>query len=415
MRHKLYLQIYFSFIGGLLLFALLAGFTWHTLSGESEPAKIKAGMSLLLAEALPTEQPAAELQQRLKKLGATINVQLSLYSRDGEHLSSSAAPLPLPKARLEQGRDHEWDQAAGNFTLRLADGRWLVVSHQGNHFPSPLIAILLLLGVLGLAAKPVARRLTCRLEQLQKQVDAFGHGDLTARAKVRGVDEIATLATRFNHAAERIEKLIEGQKHILSGASHELRSPLTRMRMAIELMQPESLAETKHKLEADIAELDDLVEELLMASRLDAGSSVKPFEPIDLLALAAEAGAPYAAEISGEAISVMGDETMLRRLLRNLLENGSRHAVTAPVSLHVSCNGKDVLIRVCDDGPGIPAGEQEKVFEPFYQGHSDQQAHGSIGLGLSLVRKIAHQHHGEVRYVENDTHGACFEVRLPMA
>lgn len=411
MRHKLYLQIYFSFIGGLLLFVLLAGLTWKTLSGENEPARIKAGMSLLLAEALPTAQPADELQQRLKKLAATINVQLSLYSRDGEHLISSAAPLLLPKAQIEQD---QWDHAAGSFTLRLTDGRWLVVSHQGNHFPSPLIAILLLLGVLGIAAKPVARRLTCRLEQLQKQVDAFGHGDLKARAKVRGVDEIATLASRFNHAAERIEKLIEGQKHILSGASHELRSPLTRMRMAIELMQPDSVAETKRKLETDIAELDDLVEELLMASRLDAGSSVKPFEPIDMLALAAEVGAPYAAEVSGEAISVTGDEIMLRRLLRNLLENGNRHAVATPVALHVSRDENDALIRVCDDGPGIPADEQEKVFEPFYQGRSDKQTHGSIGLGLSLVRKIARQHHGEVRYIEDGTHGACFEVRLPM-
>jgi len=412
MLHKLYLQIYFAFMGGLVLFALLAGLAWKTLSEGDEPARFKAGLSLLVSQALPQQLPAEQLQTKLKQLANTFEVKLSLYSRDGQHLISSGSRLPLPKDRQNYGWDHNHDHDMNNFSIRLDDGRWLIVANANKAFPIPLVIIALLLIVLGLAAYPLAKRLTCRLEQLQKQVDAFGQGNLNARAEIKGKDEIATLASRFNHTAEQIEKLIEAQKHVLSGASHELRSPLTRMRMAIELMEPASVAETKSRLEADIAELDDLVDELLLASKLDADSSQKPFEKIDLLALAAEVGANYHSDISGTPISVMGDELMLRRLLRNLLENGQRYAVEAPVSLSVSGNSECAVLKVCDDGPGIPESEQQRIFEPFYQARSGGENHGSIGLGLSLVRKIAHQHHGDVRYVSEPGTGACFEVTI---
>jgi len=408
MRHKLYLQIYFAFLGGLILFALLAGLAWKTLSEGNEPARFKAGLSLLVSQSLPINESPELLQPRLQELAKTFEVTLSLYNRDNKHVASTGSPLPLPKSRHNWGHDHDRE----NFSLRLDDGRWLVVSHQSGNFPMPLIIIILLFAVLGMAAYPIAKRLTCRLEQLQTQVDAFGQGNLKARAAITGKDEIATLAKRFNHTAERIEKLIEAQKHILSGASHELRSPLTRMRMAIELMQNDSIDSTKAKLETDIAELDDLVDELLMASKLDAGSSEKQLEQIDLLALAAEVGINYRAEISGVPTFVMGDELMLRRLLRNLLENGSRYAVNAPVSVTVESRDNSALIRVCDDGPGIDEMEQKRIFEPFYQARTGKGNHGSIGLGLSLVRKIACQHHGGVRYVSEHQDGACFEVSL---
>ena len=409
-RHKLYLQIYFAFLGGLILFALLAGVAWKTLSEGDEPARFKAGLSLLVSEALPQNATAEQLEPKLNKLARTFEVKLSLYNRNGKHLISSGSRLPLPKERHRSGWDHKHDHDMNNFSIRLDDGRWLIVSNANKPFPFPLVIIALLLIVLGLAAYPLAKRLTCRLEQLQKQVDAFGQGNLGARANIKGKDEIATLASRFNHTAEQIEKLIEAQKHVLSGASHELRSPLTRMRMAIELMEPSSVADTKSRLEADIVELDDLVDELLLASKLDAGSSVKTFESIDLLALAAEVSASYQADVSGTPVTILGDEQMLRRLLRNLLENASRFATNAPVKISISSNGKDAIIRVCDDGPGIPESEQKRIFEPFYQARSGGESNGSIGLGLSLVRKIARQHHGDVRYLSDYTSGACFEV-----
>lgn len=410
MRHKLYLQIYFAFLGGLLLFALLAGITWKYMGDSDERGHFQSALSVLLTEALPEHAPIEKSKQTMLKLAKEFNVQLSLYSHDNRHLASTSSRLPLPREQIKSGWNH--NRKGGQFVLRLSDGRWLVVSHREPRFPGAIVVILLLLGVLGLAAYPLSKRLTCRLEHLQTQVDAFGHGDLKARARIRGKDEIATLATQFNHTADRIEKLIEAQKHMLSGASHELRSPLTRMRMAIELMQEVSITDTKQKLEADILELDDLVDELLLSSKLDAGSAIKPFEQIDLLALAAEVASNYQADVSGTPVIVSGDEQMLRRMLRNLLDNAARYAVKAPVSISVGGSPDSALIRVCDDGPGIPESEQEQVFEPFYQARTGSQSHGSIGLGLALVRKIARQHHGDVRYISANNHGACFEVTI---
>ncbi len=410
MRHKLYLQIYFAFLGGLLLFALLAAISWKVLGDGDEKTRFESAFALLLTEALPEHSPIEKSKQTMLKLAKQFKVRLSLYGRDSSHLVSTATPLPLPKQQFKSGWSHSHD--GDLFILRLSDGRWLVASHGERKFPSALLVILLLLGVLALAAYPISKRLTCRLEQLQRQVDAFGQGDLKARAKVKGKDEIASLATRFNHTADRIEKLIEAQKHMLSGASHELRSPLTRMRMAIELMQQESISETKTKLEADILELDDLVDELLLSSKLDAGNTVRPFEQVDLLALAAEVSAHYHADVTGESIIISGDEQMLRRMLRNLLENAARYAVKSPVSVSVSGSSDCAIVCVCDDGPGIPEAEQQQIFEPFYQARSGTQSHGSIGLGLSLVRKIAHQHHGDIRYVSENRQGACFEVSI---
>lgn len=407
MRHKLYLQIYFAFLGGLILFALLAGLAWKTLSEGDEPARFKAGLSLLVSQSLPINESPELLQPRLQELAKIFGVRLSLYSRDSKHVTSTGAPLPLPKSRHNWGHDHDRE----NFSLRLDDGRWLVVSHQSGNFPMPLIVIVLLFAVLGIAAYPLAKRLTCRLEQLQQQVDAFGQGNLKARATITGKDEIATLARRFNHTAERIEQLIEAQKHILRGASHELRSPLTRMRLAIELLQSDSIELTKTKLESDIVELDDLVDELLLASKLDAGSSDKQFEAVDLLALTAEVASSYEVEVSGDRFNMLADEAMLRRLLRNLLENASRYSLNNPVSIVIAAHQASARLTVCDDGPGIAESERTHIFEPFYQARSTSSSNGTIGLGLSLVRKIAQQHGGDVRYIPSDT-GACFEVTL---
>ncbi|OIO72007.1 MAG: sensor histidine kinase [Zetaproteobacteria bacterium CG_4_9_14_3_um_filter_49_83] len=410
MRHKLYLQIYFAFLAGLLLFALMAGITWKIMSDSDERFRFEAVISMLLTEAIPENAPLAKSKQTLEKFGREFKASFSLYGRDGQHLVSTAGRLPLPKDQLSQDGFHHHEH--GTFVLRLSDGRWLVASRSDGGFPGALPIILLMLAGLGIVAYPLAKRLTCRLEHLQQQVDAFGQGNLSARARISGKDEIAALALRFNHAADRLEKLIEAQQHMLRGASHELRTPLTRMRMAVELMDHESIGQCKSKLEADIAELDNLVDELLLASKLDAGSSTRPFEAIDLLGLAAEVASAYEAEVSGASVTISGDEQMLRRLLRNLLENAGRYRVKAPIEVSVTRQSAWAIIRVCDDGPGIPESDREKIFEPFFQSRISGHDQGSIGLGLSLVRKIARQHGGDVRYLDAGRQGACFEVTL---
>jgi signal transduction histidine kinase len=238
------------------------------------------------------------------------------------------------------------------------------------------------------------RRLTQRLERLQRGVEALGAGEFSARVKVEGGDEVARLAESFNRAAARIEELVAAHKSLLANASHELRTPLARIRMALEL------GKDKREVERDIAELDALIDEVLLASRLDAVRSPERVEDVDLLALAAEEAARYELEAQGEPVLVRGDPRLLRRMIRNLLENARRHGAP-PIEVRVS---KNKSIEVCDGGAGVPEADRERIFEPFYR---RPDAADGAGLGLALVRQIARRHGGEARCTGN-----CFVVEL---
>lgn len=170
-----------------------------------------------------------------------------------------------------------------------------------------LLAIAIAIGVY-----PLARRITGRLERLQTQVDQLGAGDLTARVEVLGKDEVANLARSFNRAADRIENLVEAKRMMLASASHELRTPLTRIRMAVELLDDSDRPELRQKIAEDIADLDELIDDLLLASRLEKTETPDRNESVDLLALVAEEGARVDTNVSGTPISITGDARILR-------------------------------------------------------------------------------------------------------
>jgi signal transduction histidine kinase len=296
--------------------------------------------------------------------------------------------------------------------------------------------------------------LTKRLNTLQIGVEQWGQGDLSTRVKVSGNDEVAFLAERFNTAASRIEALVGSHKSLLANASHELRSPLTRIKMGLELMtptvgsdvsalhpeganfprggssenSPSLLIFNKHKdeISRNINELDQLIAEILLASRLDsAQADVGSFETVDLTGLAAEECAKSGAELqvlSESAIVVQGVPKLLRRLMRNLLENANRYAKSGlnpssmqPVVLSLNLEANSVVLRVTDRGPGVPTELRERIFEPFYRAPGASERDGGVGLGLALVKSIAQRHGGSVRCeAAASGQGACFVVTLPV-
>ena len=237
---------------------------------------------------------------------------------------------------------------------------------------------------------------------------------LSVRVEVEGRDEVAQLARSFNRAADRIARLVNAQRTMLAGASHELRSPLARMRMAIELLPHAERPELQGRLTQDIAELDALIGELLLASRLDALEHLEHTEEIDLLALLAEEGARSAAEVSGSPVCIQGDPRMLRRLLRNLFENAQRYAAGSPIEASVvPLHPSGARLCIADRGPGVPGQERERIFAPFYRPTGmRERGDGGVGLGLALVRQIARHHGGDVRCVPRHGGGTCFEVTL---
>ena len=295
-----------------------------------------------------------------------------------------------------------------------AIGLWQLFIRRTSNVPFYVHAHLVMLSlvlVIGITAFPIIRQIAKRLERLQRGVEAFGAGDFKTRVKVEGRDEVARLAVAFNQAASRIEELVEAHKRLLANASHELRTPLTRIRMAVELMHGAAEPSRRRGLEEDIAELDGLVDEILLASRLDAVTDHIVQEEVDLLALAAEECARYeGVQLEGVAIRVRGEPRLLRRLLRNLLDNAARHGAP-PTHVLIAPNSGGAVIRVWDHGPGVASAELESVFRPFYR-PADAASRSGTGLGLTLVRQIARRHGGDAQCTLRDGR-CCFSVTLP--
>jgi signal transduction histidine kinase len=410
---RLAFQIYLSVVGILLLFAVLVSVVWLVHPKTPWERELEVALGATAADLLPgSERGPEELEDALERLSSRLGVDTAVYGANGRRLASAGGRLP----ETRPARYRSWLRRHGRtttVTLPLPDGRTFVARH--THPPGGAAAFLLFLGLLALAvaigAWPLVRRLTRRLERLRQRVEDLGRGDLKARTPVEGRDEVAHLAGSFNRAADRIERLVEAQRRVLIHASHELRSPLARLRVSLEMMP--GTEEQKGRAARDLAELDGIIEEVLEASRLEVRGGVDRKETVDLLALLAEEAARTGAEVGGEAIAVEGDPRLLRRLVRNLLENARRHGGDGPVEARVDRQGRSgARVSVLDRGAGVPEGERERIFEPFHRPPGRSETGQGHGLGLALVRQIARAHGGEARCRSRDGGGTVFEVDL---
>ncbi|WP_119389198.1 sensor histidine kinase [Taklimakanibacter lacteus] len=414
---RLFHKIYLTIIASLFMVAIVAGAGWH-LGPNGSPANQAFELAgKLAAAALPPAEAAPNAQQdALTQLTDQLDADLALFDAAERLIASAGDPLPPPGARPGHAKGG-WVRGAGGpaWSLSLPDRRWLVVRPQAHHRPSAFGLILFLGSIallVALCAYPFVRGLTRRLERLQAGVETLGAGNLAARVKVEGRDEVAGLAASFNRAASRIEELVSAHRLLLANASHELRTPLSRIRLGIELYRETGAPRHKADLERDIAELDLLIDEILLASRLDAVGTLQRTEEVDLLALSAEEAARFddcAAE--GEPVIIRGEANLLRRLIRNLLENASRHG-KPPIRVEVRRQGASAIVEVVDHGQGIAAAEREHIFTPFHRLKADAQ--GS-GLGLSLVRQIARLHGGDAIVAPRPGEPSCFRVTLPLS
>ena len=431
LHQRLYLRIWFAVVAAIAVVTLIASWLWQ-----------------LEAERNRTERE----RERAERPGREIIVR----NQAGEILGQA----PIRIARIP-------GQGGPEFLVAMKDGSTLIVQlprpnrpmgtagsvgaarQLGLPFSSAWMLAFLALAV-AVGTYPIVRRLTKRLEAVQTGVERWGQGDLSTRLVEDGRDEVAFLAQRFNHSAEQIQTLLTdqkalltsqtallaSQKSLLANASHELRSPLARIRMGLELMAPTLAASPtqqrslKDELNRNISELDQLIGEILLASRLDAQEAdLGTVESVDLVGLVAEECARVAAELEvhnpnavtvldgvaapSQELKVQGVSKLLRRALRNLLENAGRYGA-GEIIVNLRTMNDDVLIAVCDRGPGVPAAYQERIFEPFFRLPGASEQSGGVGLGLSLVKSIAARHGGSVSCENRPQGGACFALRLPL-
>lgn len=302
----------------------------------------------------------------------------------------------------------------------------------------PVLLVALVLVVVALATRPLARRISRPLERLTEGARRLGGGDLSYRVPARTegrwgwrrgsrADELQELTRAFNEMAERVERLVRVQSELLANVSHELRSPLTRIRMALELVPRDGTSAARlDDVERDLTELDRLIDDVLTAARLEATGLPTRLETVDvrelLEQLAARAGrdpvlaAVAVSAVPGPALSLVADGVLLRRALWNLIENAAKYGVS-PIRLAASGEGDRIALSVEDAGPGVAPDEREHVFAPFYRadrartpGAAGEPSRG-VGLGLTLARRVAEVHGGTIEIgpatVENGQERGC--------
>ena len=411
LARKLYLRIWLTVAGSVAVLGLLVGWAWHVADEQRDRERerqLPQPREVLVRDAAGALIGTAEAQpRRVPGQGFEFAVTLD----NGQVLNLQMAPRP--------GR-------GGGPGPRRSDPPW--------SWLRPPYGFQWMLGLAGMVVMavlfPVARRLTQRLEALQRGVQRWGEGDLSARLPEGGQDEVADLSRRFNAAAERVQSLmasqaalLQSQKSLLANASHELRSPLARIRMAVELSGTQGSPAARDEILRSITELDQLVDEILLASRLDAREAdMGTVESVDLIGLLAEECARVGAvfelpEGTGEVV-VPGVARLLRRAVRNLLENAVRHGRRtghAEVVAQLSLEGGYAVLHIDDRGPGVPPDQRERIFEPFYRLPGASEREGGVGLGLALVRQIAARHGGSVACDNREGGGARFTLRLPQS
>jgi signal transduction histidine kinase len=412
-RRRLFWKVYLALLASLVASAvLMAVFWWLVGEGSRERPELRIHLS---DQIIPVrDNPPGAIAAAMQRLGDEIGADISVYDAQETLIASRGRPIALGQSERERMMRRPLIMR-----IDLPDGRTVVAR---VHPPWPgtrmrIMSILIIVAVgVGLAAIPIASRLTRRLEALRSGVERWGAGALALRVDDTGDDEVAIVARTFNAAAARVEELLTSQKALLANASHELRSPLARLRMAIELWLAQPGPDLHAEIVRDLAEIDQLVEEILLASRLDHAGIIQRAGNVDLLGLAAEEAARLDANVApmpegAGPVEVEGDAKLLRRLIRNLLENAVKHG-KPPIQIAVEGGADTARITVCDHGQGIPPPERERVFEAFYRPTGRAESAGGWGLGLALVRQIAKRHGGGVFCDAAPGGGARFVVDL---
>lgn len=298
---------------------------------------------------------------------------------------------PVATSR-EEIRGQEWFWAS----LPAGDGHLSVGFPHSRIGPRPIHAVLASLAggtlLTLLAAWWLARRTTRPLQRLQQAVTSLGRGQTPERLPETGPREIAALSRRFNEMTKQVEDLLAARTVLLAGVSHDLRTPLARLRLAVEMLVKKPSAELAAQVERDIEAMDRLIGDVLTLARGFGHEAAQRVVLPDLLAdlVRSTPGAAGHVQIEAAAITLEVPTGALRRILANLLENALRYGGGQPVTLQAVTGDGLCRIGVLDRGPGIPAAEQEAVFRPFYRLDASRNVGtGGSGLGLAIVRQLA--------------------------
>jgi two-component system sensor histidine kinase CpxA len=437
---SLYARIFLTCCGTLFL-ALCAFLTISLSIGVDRSIRNFRhvfGLELSVAERVYREQGSEGLSAFLRSLDASFASRHYVVDRNGRDVVSGEdrsamlvqrgrrAGLPRLARRLYRFvTDAESTSVValpgGALTIVVVARPW---SNARAQFPFYL-SVLIIVSVLNAL---VAARIVSSLRAIARAADRFGEGNLEARVQSAArKDEVGLVAAAFNQMADRVRDLVLSERRLLQDVSHELRSPLARLAFALELARTNPDRETALGLvQSQAKTLENLVSSLLQVTRVSDGPWPDAVEDIALADLLAEVVATNALNaqekrcrvlrIGTASPNVRGDRALLVRALDNLVRNAIEYsAPDSQVDITLSDEQGQAVMSVRDYGPGVPGNMLANIFEPFFRVDESRQAStGGVGLGLAIVRRAVHVHHGSVR-ADNAEPGLRVSISLPAA
>jgi signal transduction histidine kinase len=321
-------------------------------------------------------------------------------------------------SRLIHGRRYFVVDAPGGGSYLFA---WNVPrAMQGAHL-ALLLLLLVVMAAVVLIAHIVLERLLRPLRDLSEAVGRLGTGDFAVTLPNPTRDEFGRLTDAFNRMVDRVRAMISARDQLLVDVSHELRSPLTRINVALEFLP---MDEQRAGIAGDVAEMERMITTLLELERLRGGCRVRMVRQ-DLMPIVREVTATFQDKPPGVSVLALApgllvdiDAEQVRMVLRNLVENATKYSLPDSRAVEISAdqNGEHVVIRVTDDGPGIPECDLSRLFEPFFRvDRSRSKSTGGYGLGLAISKRIVEAHGGTITVRNDPCRGASFIVMLPKA
>ena len=358
-----------------------------------------------------------------------------VWSENGKLIYSSHRDYPLPQPAHGGLRTVEWDEELFRIYAISRGGRTVQVAQSVDLREEALRSLTLrllaplglIVPLLGIATWVTVGRGLRPLSALREEVVRRNPASLTPIALEHAPDEVRPLVGSLNELLSRLGEALDSQRRFTADAAHELRTPLTGVKLQFQLLERAQSAEDRQRaidhLKDGIDRAIRLVQQLLTLARLEPEAETSPPSRVALAPLVARVLEDFAAHAKARALSlgtarcdeavVLGDEDQIRTLLSNLVDNAVRYTpVGGAVTVSLSAEKEHAMLEVADTGPGIPAGERERVFDRFYR-VGGSAAPGS-GLGLSIVQRVAHAHGAHVQLDDAPGSGLLVRVRFPL-